>query len=329
MGGGGGVNIPQRNLGQELSQLYKTGWPLQYKNYTKFWQNEPLLNESHNFALSNLENVGQLTSPLMALFGQVPGQLDNISASVSDLYKRTGALAPNLQNALKNLIGPGALSAPLLQRSKQFGNVFMNEILPTLNQGGGETPEQRRNAEQAARAAFAARGNLMGNQAAVAEVLDRDEARRARFNDALSQGLGISGEQRALQGGVGNIYAQNAATRLGLTQGLQGLYGAQGELQGLLSQILGQKAGLMTGLASGIQGLQGGALNQTLGVQNAQTGNYATLMNPLLSYASNLNESNQNAAGASSIAGANKSSGALGGGLSLLGSIAGGVGMAL
>jgi len=220
--GGGGPDIPQRNLGQELGTIFRRGWPMEQNAYRQWWQGEPLLSGAHDFALTSLQNVGQLIAPLQ-----------NLSGSQQGIYQ---------------------------------------SLLPILQSQGALTPEQGRDVDQATRAAFAARGNAVGNQALGAELLNRDQYRRQRFGEALGQSLGLSGS--------------------------------------------------ISGLESGIQGLQTGALNQALGTEQAQVGTFASLINPLLSYGSNLGESNQNAAAAGSIAGSNKQSGLIGGGISVLGSIA-------
>jgi hypothetical protein len=80
---------------------------------------------------------------------------------------------------------------------------------------------------------------------------------------------------------------------------------------------------------SQILGAESGTINPALQTEQTATGTFATLLNPLLNYSSDLFSSNQNAAAAQSIAGSNKQSGAVGGGLSALGSIAGAAGVAL
>jgi hypothetical protein len=165
----------------------------------------------------------------------------------SELGQTFGAFKKQELPAYQNFVG----NEPLLSGAN---NAAMNWLLPVLNSGGALTPEQDRDVTQATRAGFAARGNVTGNQALGAELLNRDQYRQQRFGTALSQ---------------------------------------------------------------------------VLGTEQAQVGDFATLLNPLLNYGSDLYSSNQNAAAAQSIAGANKSSGALGGGLGALGSIAGAAGVAL
>lgn len=284
--GGGSVNIPQRNFTNELGQIFGQGWPQQYGNYTKFVGNEPLLSGANQFALGNLGNINQLIDPVQALLGQLPSQFGDYQKQLEGYRGQI----PGYQANLQNLIG-----------SQQ---AVYNELQPILQSQGALTPEQDYDVRKATEAIFASQGNATGNQAAGAELLNRDQYRQSRFANALSQALGLSGSISGLTG-------QEA----GLTQLGAGLTGQE-------AGLTGEQAGLTTGLAQGAQGLQSGQLSQLLGTEQGQVGSYATLFNPLLSYASDLFSSNQNAAAAQSIAGANKSSGALGGGLSAIGTIA-------
>jgi hypothetical protein len=58
--------------------------------------------------------------------------------------------------------------------------------------GRSLTPEQERNAQQSARAAFAARGMATGNAASAAEILNRDAAGEARLNQRRDFALGAN-----------------------------------------------------------------------------------------------------------------------------------------
>lgn len=80
--------------------------------------------------------------------------------------------------------------------------------------------------------------------------------------------------------------------------------------------------GEASGSISGIQGVTSSAIAPALATEEARTGAFSKLTNPILAYMSDLFSSNQNAAAAESVAGANKSGGAAGGALSAVGSIA-------
>jgi endosialidase-like protein len=172
-------------------------------------------------------------------------------------------------------------------------------LQPTLQTQGALTQEQGRQATQDVLSQFAGRGNVF-NQASAAAFLNRDQYRQQRFSNALNQALGLSGS-------------------------IAGLTGARAGLVGQQAGLTGQQAGLTSGLASGIQGLRSGALQNVLGAQRAGVQSFSQLTNPILAYIQDIFSSNQNAAAAQSIAGANKSGGALGGAASGIGSIIGAV----
>jgi hypothetical protein len=103
------------------------------------------------------------------------------------------------------------------------------------------------------------------------------------------------------------------------------IYAAQGNPYGnqelgaeLLNRDLYRQQRLQQAMSIASQGLQ-----NVLGTEQTGVRSFSALTNPILAYLSDLFSSNQNAAAAQSIAGANKSSGALGGGLGALGSIGG------
>lgn len=159
--------------------------------------------------------------------------------------------------ALGNLDKIGTLTDPLF---KTF-----QALQPILESQGALTPEQTHAQDQQIYSNLASQGMATTSPATFEAALNRDQYRRQRFNEALTQAMGTAG---------------------------------------------------------GIQGLQSGMVSQLLGPEAAAVGAYSTLMNPILSYMSDLNSSNQNAAAAQSVAGGNKSSGLIGGATSLLGSVA-------
>jgi len=149
-------------------------------------------------------------------------------------------------------------SQPDLGLSRTLTTGALSAVTPyltnVLQTQGALTPEMQRDVDQATRSGEAMRGMATTNQGLGQELLNREQYRQQRFQQAL--------------GDVGM------------------------------------------------------AVQPALATQQAATGTFATLMNPLLSYAQDLFSSNQNAAAAQSIMGANKGSGLIGGGLSSLGSVA-------
>lgn len=105
------------------------------------------------------------------------------------------------------------------------------------------------------------------------------------------------------------------------TLGAEGQSGMSYSLPGIASRFLNRDIFRQQRLAQGIQQL-GQLVSPALATEQAATGTFATLLNPLLNYSSDLFSSNQNAAAAQSIMGANKGSSALGSATSVLGAAA-------
>jgi len=246
--GGGGVDIPQRDPGSEWQDLKKFGRG-NINQYYNYQNQDPYFQVAQPFAISGLKNVSELTDPLKALLGKVPGQFDPLISSQQKIY---GGLMPSLE---------------------------------ALNRGE-LTPEQSRNAEQAALRVAGSRGMAYSPQGTATALLNREDLRQNRFQQGLSQALGLSGS---------------------------------------IASLLGGESGLTTGLTQGIQGLGTQALQNVLGTSRAGVQNYNALTAPVFGWLSDLMSSNQNAAAAQSIAGANKSGGAMGGATSAIGSILGAV----
>jgi hypothetical protein len=173
-------------------------------------------------------------------------------------------------------------------------NIAAQPILGTLNEqalsqlqaGGRLTPGEAREVEQQTRAGFAARGNVMGNQALGTELLNRDIYSQQKLRQAEQFASGVQ--------------------QLNLAQ----LVGLGGVAQPPNFPAYAAPGGGYQPMAAGL-------------------GAAGAVVNPLLSYESQLQQANQNAAAAQSAAAANKSSGLLGGGLGAIGSIGGGLAMGL
>jgi hypothetical protein len=90
---------------------------------------------------------------------------------------------------------------PLLREARNLGLGAIRGISPyltdVLSHPYDLPPELRNMATQSARGAFQARGNVLGNQAIGAEILNRENARQQRINQALLQSG--QAEQLAIQ----------------------------------------------------------------------------------------------------------------------------------
>jgi len=232
---------------------------------------------------SNLALLGQ--SQLPGVQGQYTGDINALQGNIS---QNTG-FQSQLKAYQQMLAGlqPG-ISAGLAQTN------------PIVASGGALTPQLKNLADQQAEAGFASRGNLYGNQSVAGDLLNRDQYKQQRFNSAVQNQATLTGEQAGLIGQGTGITGQNA----GLNQANAGLTLNQAGLTNMGQQAIGQ------------------AINPALQTQNSSVGEYASLINPLLNYGSDLYNTNYNAQAASNIAGSNKTGGTIGGIASVVGSVA-------
>ena len=114
----------------------------------------------------------KMTGLQMQTAEQIAGRLDN-----EYLAKTRGIIGEELQAAS----APDAIESRLQQDAES-----------ELALGRTLSPEEMRNAQQSARAAFAARGMATGNAAAGAEILNRDAYGQARLDQRRAFALGAN-----------------------------------------------------------------------------------------------------------------------------------------
>jgi hypothetical protein len=145
--------------------------------------------------------------------------------------------------------------SPVLQQT------FGSQISPVLESGGALTAEQGRDVTQATRAAFAARGNIGGNQAIGAELLNRDQYRQQRFNQALGQAGQIQGLET---GGLNQLTGVEQAETSSFATLANPLYGLFENAQNAATQLQiaseNKNAGLAGGAISSIGSIAGAAI---------------------------------------------------------------------
>jgi hypothetical protein len=165
--------------------------------------------------------------------------------------------------------------------------------------GKSLSAEEQRNASQAARGAFAARGLGVGSGAAAAEILNRSAFADARYQQRLANAQaanqtreqGIQGRQSAALGMLGNtanLYGQAG----GAYQNAANLgFGGANALVNLdpYQRALGQ--GIQLG--SGIQGQSGSMIGNTYNTANQMAGNVATFNANMLDSRYNSYQNNQ------------------------------------
>lgn len=208
----------------------------------------------------------------------------------------------NFYNFQENQASDYLNNTPLLNTASQGAQGFWSQLPGMLGTLGGQSNQLGNWLNSSGI------NNTIMSGGALTPQMERDVSQQTR-NIASAQGNAQS------TGALGTELLNRDQYRQ------QRLGTALGEGQGLLSQqagVLGQE-----------QAMQTGGLNQLLGVQNAATQNFSVLTNPILGYLGNLYGGNQQASIANAEIQAklqdqqnSKSSGLIGGGASLLGSVA-------
>lgn len=184
------------------------------------------------------------------------------------------------QNRLLNSTGPSDIQTSLENKARS-----------NLALGGALSQEDTRNAQQAAREAWAARGLVNSRGAVAAEVLNRDALSRQRENERIAQAQGIdaTGFAQRQQG------FQNALGLSDAARGYAGL-GLQAQQSNLGAQMQGNQLATQTSLANQDAGLRAQLANQSaaqqMGVSNQNAALQAALANQ--SSAQSTQSANQN-----------------------------------
>ncbi len=162
-------------------------------------------------------------------------------------------IAPKLTE-LERLVSRGTQESNLeavQQRAKPMVKGFLDAagttgIVENLQQVGEElsaqrpdytmTPEEQRAVEQQARAAYAARGIALGDQAALTEVLNRNQFMRARKMEEE----GLRANRLQLATGIAQTLQQQAAPAMGTFFG-PGLYAGNFAGNTIQSALMGQQ----------------------------------------------------------------------------------------
>jgi hypothetical protein len=295
MGDKGGPDIPQRNLSQELPQLFGA-FKRELPMFNNQWFNkQPLLSESRSAALQGLSDIPSYQAGYDKLMEQLQGFQGQFGDVESQLRGYQGALGELL---------------PQLQGYKQPYQDVVNYLNPILQSGGALTPEGERTATQEALRDAARGGMATTTPGLFSAALNREQYRQQRYNQALQQ-------------------SESATNLLGQLTGEQaGIIGQQGNWSTALANMLGQQGALTAesgALLGAKQDVTGKAIQPALATEQTATKTYSDLFNPLLAYISDLFSSNQNAAAAENVAGSNKKGSTTGSTIGALGSIIGAV----
>jgi len=263
----------------------------------------------YNEGSQSLTDLQRLMPQIAALYGQTAqnvttsdtnrlrgsvGDMSSINYGLTDMAAQQTAMANsalragNIADAQKyaqQALDLRKQSNPELYAGlSQFQNTAGNQVTSDLArlqqaQTGQLSAEDARNAQQAAREAYAARGLVMGKGAIGAEIMNRDALSRQRQNEARTN-LGTS---------MGQLY--------------QGIGAQTANVFDPMAAVLGQQYGMQTQNVGSNQNL----FNQAAGLSSGAYGNqYAQQMtNPFNPYAQDVYNTNFNAASAQNIAGMN------------------------
>jgi len=242
-----------------------------------------------SLAQSDLERLAGITGG--NIFSTQNANLTKLAAdqtAAANRALREGNIADAEEFSKRADVLRRAQNPELYDAMKQQQEVASGQVKTDLDrlaqaQARNLSPEDIRNAQQAAREAYSARGLVMGPGAIGAEILNRENLARQREQEARAN----------LQTSLGN---------LGQTVGYR-----TANVFDPLGSTLSQQYGMQTGN----QGLNQALFNQAAGISSGGYGyNYAqNLVNPFTPYTQDLYGTNVNALNAAAIANANRAAG--------------------
>ena len=247
-----------------------------------------------------LAQLGQTAAQAAGSAGPVPvaqnmqmAQSANAAARsagrVPDAVNMPQVAGPQLQSGLQN-IDQGNVSqyVSTMPGMGDYAQFLAANSRRELEAGKGLTEEEQRIADQSVRAAYAARGTALGNQAVGSEILNRASTANQRYQQRLSNATSAAGQ-------IQNIYQPALAQSLQRQQaGLEYGLGAQGQAFGqaqardtFAQQLQAQRYGQAMGTQgagfgqaqakdAAAQSLQAQRYQQAMGAQGA---GYEQLMN--------------------------------------------------
>lgn len=314
-GGGGSTSVDMRDPKKE-QQTLGNWYPWQIGQKNAFVAQDPLLNAAQGGALGFWNQLPGMLSQFKGFGNEISGdqsQIQGYQGQLQNAYSGIGGL-------LNQTSGLAAPFSKFLAPGSALNDAYKDNA-STLRNEGALDPEALRNATQLSRS-MSPSGTSNDPSAIARDVLSREDFRQQNLNRALGVSQNILGQQTGATGVLSGLLGQKA----GLFGEQAGVAGQGAGLSGLLAGLTGQKAGLL----GQEQGMQTAGLNQLLGVGNAATSQFGSLTNPILGYLGNLFSGNQQASisqaqinAQQDAAGQAKTGSSIGGGLSLIGSIAG------
>jgi len=283
--GGGKISFPQQQAAPNYQESMRSILKSQVEMAPEVYASELIYQPKYQ-ALQDEIAKQAATSQIEMYRGLQPAysqlEEDYMKSQQAAQLRGLQERAPGYVQAFQEAQGVGGINQALQQ--------FAQQKLGSLQANGTMlSPEEQRAVEQETRAGYAARGTALGQQANLAEVLNRYNARQAREQQLVALGTGLGGyfqqqaapaltsfyQQPMYAGSFGGQAAQNALmgqqqagpqyfnpeSQTGMGS-IYGAYNAQMQYQAGMAQANAAakagKAGMMGSIGSGA--MIGGAL---------------------------------------------------------------------
>lgn len=266
--------------GASLTDVYKKADPQAYAalDSASAYANKLGQVTSQGQAFLDATSAGYQSKDIAAerLAGSQVGNVADIKSAAIGQAAQIGAIqAANVRDISAQSVGQGQLGQSLYQTAQD-----------RLGLNGRLSSEASRDAVQASRAGFAARGMATGNSSLAAELLNRDRYSQQRFiQDAgFAQGVQNSDVARQQQNAAAALEAARAnqakMTQLSLANQVAGMDAARANQAAALANAqLEQQASLANQAKSLQLGTTNAQLAQQAALANQQTGLQASTIN--------------------------------------------------
>jgi hypothetical protein len=209
-----------------------------------------------------------------AVQGFTPQDVLGTVGSVPTNTNMQGVTGPQLASDIQKL-DQGAVEQYIstMPGMGQYANMLAQQSQAELAAGKSLTAEEQRIADQTARAAYAARGTALGNQAIGAEILNRADVANQRYQQRLQNAAQAAG---TIQGIYQPALQQSLQRQqLGIDYGLglqQQAFGQAQARDAMAQQIQQQRYAQLMGQQQLMQGAQEQAYNQAMGREQLGAG---------------------------------------------------------
>lgn len=254
-----------RSLGDEIGSILQLSGALtQQQAQASVQTNAQLV--AQNLAAVRKENWGlyeDIGDEVWALRGANIDWLRTMGPEAQQAYLAANPALARSLGYVDEMASASALGTP------QMTALLNQQALQGLQLGGKLSPEEERFAQQSAREAYSARGMVMGDSAALAEVLNRDSLARQR----LQQAQAFAGSREA-----GNrAFVTSAAQLADQTSGAKYVMGISDQIPLAANQLA---AGIVSATpVPNFQGIAGAGVGYVSDLYNTNLNMQASMYN--------------------------------------------------